>query len=181
MPDFSYSDRLFNGLERGEPAPGMLLLAAPGMLSPEFARTVVLIVDHGVNSTLGVILNSRSEIAVDNAMPAWVDLVAEPKAMYLGGPVGATSVVGIGVTRSGVLIDDHPVLTRLANRLAQVDLRADPRDVAQVVDSLRLFLGYAEWAPGQLDEEIERGDWFIAPALPSVSYTHLTLPTKRIV
>ncbi|MBA4505735.1 YqgE/AlgH family protein [Corynebacterium sanguinis] len=167
MPEFFYADRLFNGLERGEPAPGMLLLAAPGMLSPEFARTVVLIVDHGIDSTLGVILNSRSEIAVHNAMPEWVDLVAAPQAMYRGGPVGATSMVGIGVTSSGVLIDDQPVLTRLANRLAQVDLRAEPQEVAPAVDSMRLFLGYAEWAPGQLDEEIERGDWFIAPALPS--------------
>ena len=88
MPEFFYADRLFNGLERGEPAPGMLLLAAPGMLSPEFARRVVLIVDHGLDSTLGVILNSRSEIAVHNAMPEWVDLVAAPQAMYRGGPVG---------------------------------------------------------------------------------------------
>ena len=46
-------------------------------------------------------------------------------------------------------------------------LRAEPQEVAPAVDSMRLFLGYAEWAPGQLDEEIERGDWFIAPALPS--------------
>ena len=32
---------------------------------------------------------------------------------------------------------------------------------------MRLFAGYAEWAPGQLDDEIERGDWYVTPALPT--------------
>ena len=39
-----FADRLFNALERNEPAPGQLLVSAPGMLSPEFARSVILLV-----------------------------------------------------------------------------------------------------------------------------------------
>ncbi|WP_165164724.1 YqgE/AlgH family protein [Corynebacterium qintianiae] len=167
MPEFFYADRLFNGLERSDPAPGMLLVAAPGMISPEFARTVVLIIDHSASSTLGVILNRRSEVAVHNVLPEWVDMVAQPQALYLGGPVGSQSAVGVAVTRNGVVIEDHAVLTCLANRLAQVDLRCSPDELGELVDALRLFAGYAEWAPGQLHDEIARGDWFVAPALPS--------------
>ena len=41
-----YADRLFNALERNEPGPGQLLVAAPGTLSPEFARSVILVIEH---------------------------------------------------------------------------------------------------------------------------------------
>lgn len=167
MAEFFYADRLFNGLERVDPAPGMLLVAAPGMLAPDFARTVVLLLSHNADSTLGVVLNRRSDVAVYNVLPDWADLVASPQAFYIGGPVSPQSAVGVAVTRSGIVIEDQPELTRLANRLAQVNLRSAPQPMMELVDSLRLFAGYAEWQPGQLDEEIERGDWFVAPALPS--------------
>jgi len=53
MPEYFYADRLFNALERTEPEPGMLLVAAPGMYSAEFARTVVLVLEHDEDHTLG--------------------------------------------------------------------------------------------------------------------------------
>ena len=48
-----------------------------------------------------------------------------------------------------------------------VDLNASPLEVSELLDGIRIFAGYAEWAPGQLDDEILRGDWFVTPALPS--------------
>ena len=71
------------------------------------------------------------------------------------------------MTRNGVDIDSHPQFTRLANRLVHVDLEADPVALGDEVEGLRIFAGYAAWQPGQLDEEILRGDWFVAPALPT--------------
>lgn len=165
MPNF-YADRLFNALERNDPAPGMLLVAAPGMFSPEFARSVVLIIEHSDRMTFGVNLTARSELAVYNVMPEWLPVTAKPQALYIGGPVNQQSVVGLAVTKTGVDMNDAPHLNRLANRLAHVDLRANPESLSEVVDGMRLFAGYAEWAPGQLHEEIENGDWFLAPALP---------------
>lgn len=166
MSDF-YADRLFNALERNEPEPGMLLVAAPGMLSDEFNRSVVLIIEHNEQLTFGVNLASRSDLAVFNVMPEWLPAVAKPQALYIGGPLNQQSVVGLAMTRAGVDLDEAPHLNRLANRLAHVDLRADPGTIAELVEGMRLFAGYAEWAPGQLDEEIERGDWFVTPALPT--------------
>ncbi|NLA56667.1 MAG: YqgE/AlgH family protein [Corynebacterium humireducens] len=166
MSDF-YADRLFNALERNEPAPGMLLVAAPGMLSDEFNRSVVLIIEHNEHLTFGVNLASRSDLAVFNVMPDWLPAVAKPQALYIGGPLNQQSVVGLAMTKAGVDMETAPQLNRLANRLAHVDLRADPGDIAELVEGMRLFAGYAEWAPGQLDGEIDRGDWFVTPALPT--------------
>ena len=167
MPEYFYADRLFNALERVDPEPGMLLVAAPGMYSPDFARTVVLVLEHDADHTLGVVLNRRSEAAVANVMPGWEELAAKPQAVHIGGPVSPESAVGLGVTTAGVDISSSPHLNRLANRLVLLDLNASPDDLASVVDGIRIFAGYAEWAPGQLDEEILRGDWFVTPALPS--------------
>ena len=166
MSDF-YADRLFNALERNEPEPGMLLVAAPGMLSDEFNRSVVLIIEHNEHLTFGVNLASRSDLAVFNVMPDWLPAVAKPQALYIGGPLNQQSVVGLAMTKAGVDMEQVPQLNRLANRLAHVDLRAEPGDIADVVEGMRLFAGYAEWAPGQLDDEIERGDWYVTPALPT--------------
>ena len=166
MSDF-YADRLFNALERNEPAPGMLLVAAPGMLSDEFNRSVVLVIEHNENLTFGVNLASRSDLAVFNVMPDWLPAVSKPQALYIGGPLNQQSVVGLAMTKAGVDMDEAPQLNRLANRLAHVDLRAEPGDIADLVEGMRLFAGYAEWAPGQLTGEIERGDWFVTPALPT--------------
>ncbi|NLP40214.1 putative transcriptional regulator [Corynebacterium pollutisoli] len=166
MSDF-YADRLFNALERNEPEPGMLLVAAPGMLSDEFNRSVVLIIEHNEHLTFGVNLASRSDLAVFNVMPDWLPAVAKPQALYIGGPLNQQSVVGLAMTKAGVDMEQAPQLNRLANRLAHVDLRAEPGDIADLVEGMRLFAGYAEWAPGQLDDEIERGDWYVTPALPT--------------
>ena len=166
MSDF-YADRLFNALERNEPEPGMLLVAAPGMLSDEFNRSVVLIIEHNEHLTFGVNLASRSDLAVFNVMPDWLPAVAKPQALYIGGPLNQQSVVGLAMTKAGVDMEQAPQLNRLANRLAHVDLRAEPGDIADLVEGMRLFAGYAEWAPGQPDDEIERGDWYVTPALPT--------------
>lgn len=165
MPSF-YADRLFNAMDRTEPEPGMLLVAAPGLMSPEFARSVLLIIEHNSSLTFGVNLSMRSELAVFNVMPEWLPAVAKPQALYIGGPMNQQSVVGLAVTKQGVDIDAAPQLSRLANRLAHVDLRTDPEEVVELVEGMRMFAGYAEWAPGQLDEEIENGDWYVVPALP---------------
>lgn len=162
-----YADRLFNAMERTTPDSGMLLVAAPGMMSGDFTRSVIMLIEHSPQLTFGVNLTARSELAVFNVMPDWLPAVAKPQALYIGGPINQQSVAGLGVTRPGVNIDDHPHMHRLAPRLVHVDMRSEPEDVVELVEGIRLFAGYAEWAPGQLEEEIEFGDWFVTPALPS--------------
>lgn len=166
MSDF-YADRLFNALERNEVAPGMLLVAAPDLTSEEFNRSVVLVIEHSHTTTFGVNLASRSDLAVANVLPEWTELTAKPQALYIGGPLSQQAVVGLGVTKPGVDIAASGPFNKLANRLVHVDLRVPPSDVKDDLEGMRFFAGYAEWAPRQLNREIEQGDWFVAPALPS--------------
>lgn len=162
-----YADRLFNAMERTTPEPGMLLVAAPGMMSGDFTRSVIMLIEHSIQGTFGVNLTARSELAVFNVMPDWLPAVAKPQALYIGGPLNQQSVAALGVTKAGINIDEHPQLSRLAPRLVHVDMRSQPEEVVDLVEGIRLFAGYAEWAPGQLEEEIEFGDWYVTPALPS--------------
>ena len=143
-----FADRLFNALERNDPAPGQLLIAAPGMLSPEFARSVILVIEHNDMMTFGVDLTKRSEVAIFNVLPEWLPVVAKPQALYIGGPLNQQSVVGLAQTKQGVDVDKQDRLTRLAPRLAHVDLRADPEEIEPLVSGMRMFAGYAEWGPG---------------------------------
>ena len=73
---------------RGEPAErsaysveaGTLLVAAPSLTDPNFARTVVFVIDHRREGTLGVILNRPSEVAVSDVLPTWGLHTTRPSA-----------------------------------------------------------------------------------------------------
>lgn len=161
-----YADRLFNALERNDPAPGQLLVAASDVLVPHYNRSVVLITEQHAGRTYGVDLTKRSEMAVFNVMPEWLPVVAKPQALYIGGPHNQQAAIGVAMTCQGVDIEKQPSLSRLAPRLALVDLRVGPDAVTELVEGMRLFAGHFEWGPGELDEEIDRGEWYVAPALP---------------
>lgn len=140
-----YADRLFNALERNDPVPGQLLVAAPDTLMPHFNRSVILIGEQDAGRTFGVDLTKRSEVALFNVMPEWLPLAAKPQALYVGGPQNDRNVAGVAMTRQGVDIDKEPALTRLAPRLAYVDLRVGPDELSPLVESMRLFAGCFIW------------------------------------
>ncbi len=57
-------------------------------------------------------------------------------------------------------------LSPVAGRVASADLTTDPVLLAGLVDSVRIFRGYAGWGPGQLEGEIESGAWLVLDAEP---------------
>lgn len=173
-PENLYGDRLFSSLERGTPAAGMLLLAAPGMASPEFARSVIFLVEHDEHGTLGVDLTQRSQTPVHNVLEPWAPLMSKPPVLYIGGPLNQNQPICVGVVRGGAELPEGtddvtgaPFMERIAHRFALINLGIEPELVKGSLDGARIFARYAGWEPGQLDEEIDRGDWYVAPALPS--------------
>ena len=60
-----------------EVEPGTLLVAAPTMVDPNFRRTVVFVIDHREEGTLGVVLNRPSDVAVHDVLPNWGGHVKE--------------------------------------------------------------------------------------------------------
>lgn len=166
MSDF-YADRLFNALERNEVAPGMLLVSAPDMESEDFVRSVILVVRASPTIVFGVNLAARTGIAVANALPTWTEVAAQPQELYMGGPSGQDMVMGLGITKVGVNADSGLAVNRLANRIVHVDLSASPEDMKEGLVGVRFFIGFAEWSTRELQSEIDSGDWYVAPALPS--------------
>ena len=146
--------------------PGTLLVAAPTLLDENFRRTVVYVIDHRGEGTLGVVLNRPSEVPVHDVLPAWGDHVTEPRSLFVGGPVEQKTALCLAALRTGEDASSLKGVISVRGPVALVDLDADPEQLAPRVRGLRVFAGYAGWEVDQLAGEIDRGDWIVVPALP---------------
>lgn len=147
---------------------GRLLVATPLLDDPTFHRAVVLVLDHDEDGALGVVLNRTSTIAVRDAAAPWTELVCEPPVVFGGGPVEPDAVVALGRTAARVGADAAGVIDQ---HVRLVDLSADPVLEQFELETVRLFAGYAGWAPGQLEGEVVQGAWFVVDAHPSDVFT----------
>ena len=143
---------------------GWFLVAAPDMPDPRFAGTVIYMIRHGPDGAMGFVINRV--LAED-----WAENILDPDsapaeragrkiAVHYGGPVGATegfilhsddfsSGNSVRVTDRVWLSADPDVLREMARR------EGPPRGL--------FILGYSGWAPGQLESELARDDWAVAP------------------
>jgi putative transcriptional regulator len=142
-----------------ESARGRLLVATPDLKDPNFSRTVVLMLEHNEEGALGVVLNRPLDLPVSEVLPDWAESVTAPACLFVGGPVSPTAVIGLGR-------GDGEGFQPLFDGLATLDLEADPRLTGADLDGLRVFVGYAGWAPEQLDDELTAGGWLVVDRLP---------------
>lgn len=145
------------------PLTGRLVVATPDLSDGRFAHSVVLVLDHGDEGALGVVVNRPRDIGARTLMPAWGELAAEPPVLFAGGPVQADQAV-IGVGRGGGGGQEILPGVRV------LDLETEPIDHPDI-DLVRLFVGYAGWGAGQLENEIESGGWFVVDAEPEDPFT----------
>jgi putative transcriptional regulator len=146
---------------------GRMLVAAPMLVDPNFHRTVVLVLEHSDEGALGVVLNRPSGLDVAEILQSWASLVAPPALVFHGGPVSTDSALGLVRT----IGKDVLGVRRLPHGVALVDLDTPSELVAEAVQSMRVFSGYAGWSAGQLDAEIDEGAWFVVDALPEDAFT----------
>jgi putative transcriptional regulator len=147
------------GSTMSESVRGRLLVATPDLRDPNFSRTVVLMLEHGDDGALGVVLNRPIELSVADVLPDWADLSTAPACLYVGGPVAPTAVIGLGR-------GDGPVFQPLFDGLGTLDLDLDPALYSATMANLRVFVGYAGWAPGQLEQELSGGGWLVLDLAP---------------
>jgi putative transcriptional regulator len=157
-------------VERRRLGNGVFLVASHNLATSMFAETVILITHHESGGTMGLTVNRPSEISLSTAFPDIEQLQGENSALFLGGPVSPRAVFVL-------LRSDEPQagMERLAkgiyfSRGLSPILEDSSRNFSG--DSTRVFAGYAGWAPGQLEAEIERGDWILAWESPDVAFTH---------
>lgn len=146
---------------------GSLLVADPTMSDPNFRRTVVFVLHHSDEGTLGIVLNRPSDVPVDQVLPEWADYVAEPASVFIGGPVERDTPLCLAALRTGETAGTVPGTIGVQGPVALVVLDSDPDELVPKVRGMRVFTGYAGWDAGQLENEIEREDWLIVPALPN--------------
>jgi putative transcriptional regulator len=134
---------------------GNLLVATPLLVDPNFWRTVVLLLLHDGESTIGVVLNRPTQELVETHIPVWGEVSAPPGLVHFGGPVEPQVAIGLATGQTG-----EP--TGVPG-LSIVDLDSSPGPELGLV---RVYSGYAGWGPGQLEAEIEDGSWYVVPASP---------------
>ena len=145
---------------------GQLLVASPVLEDPNFARTVVLLLEHTEDGALGLVLNRPSATSVANALPQWLSHTAEPAQVFVGGPVEPQAAICLAESDTGAAPEGWQVLDAVAPTIGVLDLGTDP----SAVDGrllLRIFAGYAGWSAAQLETEISMGGWYVVGARPS--------------
>jgi len=140
---------------------GVFLVASPSLNDPNFRETVVLILEHGAQGTLGLILNRATSMLLSEALPEVSALKGTTHRLFAGGPV-------------------QPAVLLLLSRLKepQADMRSvfdsvyvggTPDVLERIItkgapaDRFRAFAGYAGWGPGQLGLEMLQGSWAVLP------------------
>lgn len=148
------------------PLTGQLLLASPALIDPNFRRTVVLVGVHNDDGAMGVILNRPSETTVAEAVPQLEAVVDSEEPVYVGGPVQPSSVVLLAE-----FLDPTPAALLVLGRIGFPSGGTDVDGLADSTERRRVFAGYAGWSGGQLDEELDQGDWIAHPAVPDDVFT----------
>lgn len=158
-------DRAVTALTVGR---GRLLVAAPPLQDPNFDRSVVLVLDHGDDGSVGVVLNRPAATPLAEVAPGWAPLAAVPAVLFVGGPVARDAAIALArapAPGTGAL-GEIPGWVAVLDGVGSLDIGLDPAAAGPPVDALRVFAGYAGWSPGQLDGEIAAAGWFVVAAEP---------------
>ena len=78
-----------------DPIKGRLLVATPGLVDPNFDRTVILMLDHTDEGAIGLVLNRPSELDLEEPLPAWSPLASAPSVVFVGGPVSPSAAIAL--------------------------------------------------------------------------------------
>lgn len=154
------------------PAIGNVLIAEPFMNDFYFRRSVILIIDHNEEGSLGVIINKRLTIPFNEIVQGFPEFKAD---VYLGGPVETDRIFFIH-TVGEMIPDSHKISDGLywsgninvLKSMIKMDL-IKPHEV-------RFYVGYAGWDGGQLRNELKANTWLVG----KFSSKHLltTMPGK---
>jgi putative transcriptional regulator len=139
----------------------VLLLSMPQMLDPNFARSVVLLAEYGTHGAFGLVVNRQmTEPAHEVIQPEPPMEIQKDVHLFLGGPVEPN--------RAWVLTTRRELDSDALEIVNGVYLSASPDLICRALQNspdpqVRLVIGYAGWAPGQLDSELATSSWLMAP------------------
>lgn len=158
---------------------GKMLIAMPTMTDPRFERTVIYLCAHSAEGAMGIVVNKTADaisfpelleqldIATADS-PDRIDLSGVP--VHFGGPVETARgfvlhTADYFVDSCTLPIDTSVSLTATIDILRAIAGGAGP-------DRSLLALGYAGWAPGQLETEIQSNGWLHCDADSDLIFDH---------
>lgn len=150
---------------------GQFLIAGKRLRDPNFHKSVVLVVEHGDDGAMGLIVNRPSSVTVAHALAGHFDLPETDDLVYVGGPVDPSALfvlhndAGLDEVDSAVISGVHVGSSpEVFERVVRSSAEGDP-DM-----KFRIFSGCAGWGPGQLESEVSRGDWHQLPATAELTF-----------
>jgi putative transcriptional regulator len=151
------------GASRPAPTPdpksltAILLVARDTLPDSDFANSIVLVMNNLAPAPVGIIINRPMPVTVAHLFPELKRLAALPDRLYFGGPVDLESVWFLfrAKTRPEHAVEACEGVFLSADRPLLLELLGRDRPM----EGLRIFVGHAGWAPGQLEAEVERHDW----------------------
>ena len=147
---------------------GSLLFAHPGLLDPNFRRTILYLPQHSTTEgTLGIILNRPIEKSLHEFAEGDPDTVLSRISLFQGGPVASSHLTVVSLRW---LPSSSTVAFRAFPADDSGELEIDP----EWQPGLRGFLGHAGWSPGQLEAEIAQNSWIVCP--PTREYIEMMHP-----
>lgn len=152
-------------------APG-LLLAMPQLDDRNFARSVVLMIEHGDQGSFGLVINQPLQILAEELL--------QSLEMSWGGERGALVWQGGPVAKSTGWVLHEPMVVAQEGAggtiavTTGISLSTSPDRLRKIASmpprNIRLLLGYSGWAPGQLASEMARGAWLHTSADPRLVF-----------
>lgn len=151
----------------GDLPPTMLLVASPRLADPRFQQSVVLVLRHGRGGPLGVIVNKGSDVTLATVFRKPDDSALARKTLHFGGPIEPRRLIALyrhaePQPREALQVADGLWMSQSESMIARV-LERPP-------ESYKILAGFSGWAPGQLEREIARGDWYLMPLDSSVLF-----------
>ena len=146
-----------NSLGEGRPS---LLIALPQLQDPNFAKSVVLVLEHDDKGAMGFVINRKSPYLISDILNEDVQFSFENHdPAWFGGPVQ---------TERAVIIHRHP---KIAAETSYGDIQVSSSiealsELMRAFDGsgdelypYRFIIGYTGWDAGQLATEIKSGSW----------------------
>ena len=143
---------------------GVMLVAVPFYNDAYFNRSVVLLTDYAPSGAAGLIVNRRTNVPIREAKNDWrID-----GKFFFGGPVTIQGIIALHTfDGSGKF---NPVGEGIYSGIDNTLISMIEYNVIPTM-KYRFYLGYAGWGEGQLDDELERGMWVVAPCMPELVFS----------
>jgi putative transcriptional regulator len=150
---------------------GHFLISEADLVDPNFRRTVVLIIHHNEEGAFGLVVNRRTEVTLSDVLPDLGGSQSGGIPLFIGGPVQPRYLFCLHSGLPQSLESEHS-----SHPLEHVVFEPDFGSLTEYLKgewsglserdrpTVRAYAGYAGWAAGQLESELERGAWVVRPA-----------------